>query len=42
MDWLLPRPLRKAAKFAFIEGLRVPLKNEKFKTKFLLVHGVAI
>ena len=42
MDWLVPRPLREAVKFVFIEGLRVPLKNEKFKNKFLLVHGVAI
>ena len=23
-------------------GLRVPLKNEKFKNNFLLIHGVAI
>ena len=34
--------LRKENAHKKFQGLRVPLKNEKFKNKFLLVHGVAI
>ena len=36
------KPIKKSKGREFLQGLRVPLKNENFISNFLLIHSVAI